>query len=93
MQKGNLTRAQAVALVGEAAVIAAESDPAEYTNRVGYNGSCQGDPLVEFASSAGARDVDGRPCTVLVYYYQQAAAANAEDLGALDWTPAGYEIA
>lgn len=94
MKKGNLTREQAVAIAGETLVAAAEDDNAEYTGRVGYNGSTHGDDFVEFSGSAQGDGVDGEICIVVVYYYQDADAhdAHADDLSALDWIVSGYEI-
>lgn len=36
----HLTRAQAIALVGDAAVVAVEKEGCEPTGKVGYNGQC-----------------------------------------------------
>lgn len=92
--KGNLTREQAVAIVGEAAVAKAESANCEPTNRVGYNGAIQGDDLIEWAGSAAAEDKDGAACTVTAYYYtsQEEIDAAGDDLSNVDWTIAGYEV-
>jgi len=87
--KGNLSREQAVAIVGEAAVLAAERDNAEHTNRL----MPDNDPRVEFVGAAKATDRDGIPCTARVYYYQEASSlAECDDLGALDWAIEGYEV-
>jgi hypothetical protein len=93
MQKGNLTREQAVATVGEKAVAAAESKPCEPTNRVGYNGSCQGDDLTEWSASVRCGDV-----VLTAYYYttseqDQTMAENSGDGSCIDWEIAGYEVA
>lgn len=90
MHKGNLTREQAVAIVGEATVAKAEADNCDFTNRV----QTDGDTDVEF--SASARNDKGD--IVIVYYYQTQEALDGpdgegiEDLGSLDWTIAGYEV-
>lgn len=94
MQKGNLTRAEAVAIVGESAVYRAEAQNCEPTNRVGYNGACQGDDLIEWSGSASAEDKDGTACTVTAYYYtsQEEIDAAGDDLSNVGWTIAGYEV-
>ena len=93
MKKGNLTRDQAIQIVGADAVTAAENESCDYTGRVGYNGSCQGDDLVEFSASAGAVDSDGYDVHVIAYYYQDAADVDAEEsLDGLVWTIYGYEV-
>ena len=93
--KGTLTREQAVAIVGEAAVNKAEATNCEPTNRVGYNGAIQGDDLIEWSGSALAEDKDGTACTVTAYYYttQEKIDAAGDDLSNVDWTIAGYEVA
>lgn len=92
--KGTLTREQAVAIVGEAAVAKAEAANCEPTNRVGYLGGMWGDDLIEWAGSAAAEDKDGTDCTVTAYYYtsQQEIDAAGDDLSNVDWTIAGYEV-
>ena len=84
-----ISREAAVAIVGEAAVLAAESDNCDYTNRV----MPDNDSRVEFVGAAKATDRDGVPCTARVYYYQEASTlAECDDLGALDWAIEGYEV-
>ena len=92
--KGSLTRDQAVAIVGEAAVAKAEAANCEPTNRVGYNGAVQGDDLIEWSASASAEDKDGTECAVIVYYYTTQAEVDAagDDLSNVDWKIAGYEV-
>lgn len=94
MQKGNLTREQAVAIVGEAAVSKAEATNCEPTNRVGYNGACQGDAEIEWSGSASVEDKDGTDCTVTAYYYTSQEEINeaGDDLSNVNWTIAGYEV-
>lgn len=92
MEKGNLTREQAVEEVGEEAVKAVEAKNCEPTNRVGYNGACQGDASCEWSASVRVGDV-----VLTAYYYtnneQDAAmAAQDGDGSAIDWEIAGYEI-
>ncbi len=51
MKKGNLTRAEAVLLAGEAAVLAVEDENCEPTGRGGFEGAAQG----EYAGRSAAR--------------------------------------
>lgn len=94
MKKGNLTRAEAVAIVGEEAVDKAEAANCEPTNRVGYNGAIQGDELIEWSGSASAEDKNGIACTVTAYYYttQEEVDAAGDDLSNVAWEIAGYEV-
>ena len=97
MTKGNLTREQAVAIIGEAVVDAAERKNCEPTGRVGYNGACQSDDLCEWSASASGADKDGTACSVVVYYYttnedDETMAANDGDGSAIDWEISGYEV-
>jgi hypothetical protein len=95
MKKGNLTRSEAVAIVGEAAVATAEAENCEPTNRVGYNGAIQGEDLIEWSGSASAEDKDGNECTVTAYYYtsQEEIDAAGDDLSNVNWKIYGYEVA
>lgn len=88
--KGNLTRAEAVAIVGEATVAKVDSRNCDFTNRV----QCDGDTRVEFsASTCNAKDTNGDDCTLVAYYYQeQADLDGVDDLSSLDWTVHGYEV-
>lgn len=93
MEKGNLTREQAISEVGEAAVKAVEAKNCEPTNRVGYNGACQGDDFCEWSASVRVGDA-----VLTAYYYttnaeDEAMAAQDGDGSAIDWEIAGYEIA
>lgn len=95
--KGNLNREQAVEIIGEQVVAAAESANCEPTNRVGYNGACQGDVLCEWSASASGADTAGVDCTVVAYYYttneqDETMAAQDGDGAAIDWVISGYEI-
>ena len=95
--KGNLTREQAVTIVGEATVDKVERENCEPTGRVGYNGACQGDALCEWSASVSCEDKDGNDCTLVAYYYttneQDQAMADADgDGSAIDWEIAGYEV-
>lgn len=93
--KGNLTREEAVAIIGEEAVAAAERENCEPTGRVGYNGACQGDELIEWSACEAGVDRDGNECHVLVYYYTTRAdeeAAIESGWDAASWKIAGYEI-
>lgn len=96
MQKGNLIREQAVAIVGESAVSKVESKNCEPTNRVGYNGSSQGDNLCEWSASVSCEDSDGDDCTLVAYYYttneQDDVMAETGDGSAINWEIEGFEI-
>lgn len=93
MRKGNLTREEAVAIVGEAAVAKVDAADCDFTNRVGYNGACQGDEEVEFDASVACEDADGVDVSLVAYYYQDAEDVEAsEGLDTLDWVIYGYEI-
>jgi hypothetical protein len=95
--KGNLSREDAVAAIGEDAVNAAESANCEPTGRVGYNGACQDNDLCEWFASAPGTDKNGVECSVIVYYYttneqDETMAAQDGDGSAIDWVIEGYEI-
>ena len=97
MKKGSVTREQALAVVGEQAVDAVERKNCEPTNRVGYNGACQGDDLCEWCASVSCKDKDGNECTLAAYYYttneqDEVMAANSGDGSYIDWEIAGYEM-
>lgn len=89
MTKGNLSREQAVAIVGEATVAACEAENCDFTNRL------MGDPsVVEFRASKPGVNQAGDDVMLSIYYYQDAAdLEGVDDLGSLDWTIEGYEVA
>jgi hypothetical protein len=95
--RGNLTREQAIEIVGLEAVAKVEDKSCEPTHRVGYNGACQGDDLTEWSAWVGCEDKGGYDCTLLAYYYttneEDQAIADASDGAAIDWEIAGYEVA
>lgn len=98
MQKGNLTREQAVSALGEKLVDAVERKNCEPTNRVGYNGACHGDDLCEWAASVVGEDADGYEVVLTAYYYttneqDQIMADNSGDGSYIDWEIEGFEIA
>lgn len=87
-----MTREQAIAVCGLAAVEEVEADNCEPTNVVGSNGACQGDDLTEWSASVWC-DAG----TLICYYYttnEQDAemAAHDGDGSVIDWTVAGYEV-
>lgn len=97
MYKGNLTREQVVALVGLAIVEKIEAENCSPTNRVGYNGTCQGDNEVEFSAAVNIPEDDYGNVhgnMLIAYYYQYADDVdNCDgDLSMLDWSINGYEI-
>ena len=87
--KGEMTREQAVAAVGEDAVNNVERENCDFTNRV----QCDGDTRVEFAASVRCEDTEGNAVTLRAYYYQEKADVDAVDnLDELDWKIEGYEV-
>lgn len=92
MRKGNFTREQAVEIVGEGAVAKVEAESCDFTNRVGFNGSVQGDDEVEFSASVSSEDKSGDDVTLIAYYYQDASDVDAHDLDYLDWQVEGFEV-
>lgn len=90
MLKGNLSREQAIALVGTDAVSAVKGTNCEPTCRVGYNGSCQGDSLTEWSAGVSAVDADGEEVTLMAYYY----TTNEQDecIDTVNWEIEGYEV-
>ena len=92
MKKGTLTREQAIEIVGVDAVVRVEQENCDFTNRVGYNGSIQGDAEVEFSASVRAEDKDGNDVSLIAYYYQDAEAVDENELDCLDWEICGHEV-
>ena len=89
MEKSNLTRAQAIAIVGIDAVDAVDAEYCQPTNRVGYNSN---DDEVEFSSRVNAIDGGGK-ASLVAYYYQKTSDVNGcGNLDELTWEVAGYEI-
>lgn len=89
MQKGTLTREQAVEMVGEANVDRVERENCDFTNRV----QTDGDSSVEFSASVRCMDSEGENVTLIAYYYQDDTdVAAAESLDQLSWEIAGFEI-
>jgi len=97
MQKGTMTRDQAVKIVGESAVDAVERKNCEPTNRVGYNGACQGDESTEWSASVRCTDKDGTEVVLTAYYYttteQDKVMEETGDGASIDWEISGFEIA
>ena len=88
-----LNREQAIKIVGLDAIKRVEAENCEPTNRVGYNGACQGDELTEW--SASAQDKNGN--MLIAYYYtsnedDQLMADCDGDGSLINWTVSGYEI-
>jgi hypothetical protein len=89
MVKGNLNRAEAVAMVGEKAVAQVEAENCEMTGRV----QTDGDSRVEFSASVECVDQHGDKATLVAYYYQEDEAVNnTDDLSTLFWDVEGYEV-
>mgnify|MGYP001203497987 CR=1 FL=1 len=83
MQKGNLTREQAIEIVGADAVISVEAKNCDFTNRVVDGG------MVEFAASVVTSEG-----VLTAYYYtsQDEIDTAGDDLSNVDWTISGYEV-
>jgi beta-glucanase (GH16 family) len=91
MKNNLLTREQAIEAAGLDAVNAVERISCDPTNIIGYNGSCQGDALIEW--SARHALADGAVLTA--YYYTSAAdEALADESGwdNVDFDVAGYTV-
>jgi len=85
-----MTRAEAVALVGEKAVDQVESKNCEPTNRVGFNGACQGDSSTEWSASVPCSVGEDEGHLIAVYYttpeQDEAMGAAGGDGSAINWT-------
>ena len=92
MKKGTLTREQAIEIVGADAVANVDQENCDFTNRVGYNSSYQGDDEVEFSASVMAKDKGGNDVSLIAYYYQDAKAVDENKLDCLYWEIRGYEV-
>lgn len=88
--KGTLSRDQAIAQVGLAAVEVVEGENCDFTNRV----QPDGDSRIEFSASADATDQDGDPVTLVAYYYQEQSDVDAieQELEELEWKIHGFEV-
>ena len=73
MRKGNLSREQAVKMVGEKMVDAVESENCDFTGRL----QTDGDESIEFSASVRGEDLFREECILVAYYYQ-----DQEDLDA-----------
>lgn len=94
--QNQITREQAVEIVGEANVGRVERENCEPTGRVGVNGACQGDDLCEWSASVSCMDVDGIEATLVAYYYttneQDQLMADTGDGGSIDWKVDHYAV-
>lgn len=92
MSNTNLTREQAIALVGQGAVTRVENESCEPTNRVGYNGACQGNALTEWSATV---QIDSET-RITAYYYtdndEDAMAAECDDLSCINWEIDHYTV-
>lgn len=85
----NLTRAQAVSLVGEDAIAKLDNEDCDYTGRL----LPDHDDRYEFSATVNAEDADGYSVVVTAIYYQAKDDVDElEDLGGLDWDVAYYQI-
>lgn len=88
-RKGNLTREETIAIVGEDAVNKVDATNCHFTSRL----QTDGDTRVEFSASIRCQDTDGNDCTLVAYYYQERDAVEAvAELDELNWTVEGYEV-
>jgi len=96
MRKGELSREQTIEIVDINAVEAVEAENCVPTNRVGYNGSCQDDYLIEWSATVGATTQDGDDVHLTAYYYtdqdDEDYAETADGWDNIDWAVAGYEV-
>jgi hypothetical protein len=89
----NLTRAEAVEILGETAVDRLECENCDYTSRVSADLDCNNE--VEFSASIslpGDEEWDGL-CLTAYYYQDKDAAREAEDLGSLNWVVSHFTLA
>ena len=87
-----MNREQAVLVAGIVAVEAVEAKNCEPTNRVGYNGACQGDARCEWSAA-----IECEAGTLVAYYYttnEQDAEMSAHegDGSVIDWVIDRYEV-
>lgn len=90
MQKGDLNKDQAIAIVGEEAVNKIEHAVAEPTGRVGFNGACQGDDSTEWIAVQKCKTVSGDDAYLYAYYY--TSNKQDENLDSVNWKIAGYQV-
>jgi hypothetical protein len=92
MKKGQYTYNQVVNLYGEDFIDRLYLQDCSPTNRVGYNGQCQGNDYCEWASTLKHPNGD----IVVAYYYIDNASevliADAGDLSVILWIVYGYDI-
>lgn len=88
----NLNREQAIALAGQDAVTRVGKENCEPTNRVGYNGACQGDQLTEWSATV---EID-EETNITAYYYttndEDEMAAECDDLSCINWKIDHYSV-
>lgn len=83
----NMTREEAVAVVGEQSVCEVERENCDFTNGV------RDDGLTEFAASVKATDRDGESVTLRAMYYQPSDDVDGvEDLSDLKWVVDHYRV-
>lgn len=88
----NLSKNDVLALFGLEVLKKIENENCEPTNRVGYNGACQGDALTEWSATVQI-DNDAR---ITAYYYtnndEDAMAAECDDLSCINWVVDHYTV-
>lgn len=95
MSGDKLTREQAVQIFGEAVVDKLERENCEPTNRVGYNGACQGDNYTEWKASVKVDHTDWSCLEAWYYTTNEEDARMAEcdgDGAAINWTIDCYTV-
>lgn len=89
-KNGSLTREQAIALVGEAAVNAVDQLEREPSGRQGFNGAKAGDEFTEWNATLDCKQLSGHDVTLIAHYY----TTNEQDdsLESVDWVVEGYKV-
>lgn len=94
--KDELTREEAVAIVGMDAVNAVEKENCEPTNLVGYNGECQGDDWTEWESAVACKDKEGADVILSAYYYtdneEDRIIGETSDGSNIEWPVSHYTV-
>ena len=90
MRKGQVSKEQAIAIVGVEAVNAVARENCDFTGRI----MDMADDGVEFSASVSAANKDGEDCTLTAYYYptQGELDGAGDDLSNVNWEIAGYEV-
>lgn len=92
MRGENLTRDEAVALVGEGLVSKVDGENCDFTGRLTDGTPDQG--WTEFSASVSVKDFDRwGDATLTAYYYQRDEdVSEVEELDQMDWEVAHYTV-